>query len=105
MPELLRIKASVLRIMGSAPVDEIEETLEASLRLSRHQGARAWELRSSMDLADFWLDQGRSSQAAALLESCQSWVTEGWETLDVRRLVALLDRARLVSSESAAGPA
>lgn len=89
LPELLRIKAGILKVTDGAQVQAAYEILEESLALSRQQGAWAWELRASMDLARAWLEQGRPAQAEALLHACRERVSEGLDTLDLRRLETL----------------
>lgn len=50
VPELLRLKARIVRAAG-AEKDTSIALLEEALALSREQGARAWELRAAADLA------------------------------------------------------
>jgi len=42
-------------------------------------------------LARIWRDQGRRSDARALLAPAFGWFTEGFETADLRATKALLD--------------
>ena len=66
----------------------------ASLELSRLQGARAWELRTATDLATMWAGQGRSENARSLLQPVFEQFVEGSNTADVKaaeRLLARLD--------------
>ena len=50
-PELLRVKGGLLLSMPESSGNEAETCFTQSLELSRHQGARAWELRTAVDLA------------------------------------------------------
>jgi predicted ATPase/DNA-binding winged helix-turn-helix (wHTH) protein len=93
LPELLRIKASLVKIMDGESLQPAIEILQASRHMSQQQGAWSWELRASMDLARTWLEQGDRVQALELLETCQQKVSEGFDTLDVRRLHALVQQA------------
>jgi predicted ATPase len=93
LPELLRIKASLVKIMDGESLQPAIEILQASRHMSQQQGAWSWELRASMDLARTWLEQGDRVQAQELLETCQQKVSEGFDTLDVRRLHALVQQA------------
>ncbi|WP_085610206.1 MULTISPECIES: winged helix-turn-helix domain-containing protein [unclassified Pseudomonas] len=86
LPELLRIKAGILKVIQADDVQAMLAVLEDSIALSREQGAWAWELRSSMDLARFWLEQGQPDQARALLGACRERASEGFDSLDLRRL-------------------
>lgn len=92
LPELLRIKADVLRILTPDDINAVETLLDESITMARQQGARAWELRASMDLARGWLDQGRTPEAKALLKACRDQATEGFDTLDLRQLETLWER-------------
>ena len=58
MPELLRVKGNVLLSMPQPSVDDAEACFMQSLELSRRQGARAWELRTAVDLAKLWAGTG-----------------------------------------------
>ncbi|MCU0069964.1 helix-turn-helix transcriptional regulator [Pseudomonas koreensis] len=86
LPELLRIRAGTLKAINGDDVQAIQIILEESIALSREQGAWAWELRSSMDLARLWLEQGHPGQARTLLGACRDQASEGFDTLDLRRL-------------------
>ena len=46
-PELLRVKGGLLLSMPESSGNEAETCFTQSLELSRHQGARAWELRTA----------------------------------------------------------
>ena len=73
MPELLRVKGSLLLSMPQPSGDEAEMCFMQSLELSRRQGARAWELRTAIDLAALL---GRSGtlrrRAARFCSRCSS---------------------------------
>lgn len=86
LPELLRIKAGILKVVQADDVQAMLAVLEQSIALSREQGAWAWELRSSMDLARFWLEQGQPDQARTLLGACREQASEGFDSLDLLRL-------------------
>jgi len=87
LPELLRLKASILKSLGDA--DAAEALLHESLALAEEQGAQAWHLRSSMDLARLRQEQGRTAEARALLQRHRQRATEGFDTLDMRELAQL----------------
>jgi len=82
LPELLRIKARILTALGHAQA--AAALLEEALAMSHHQGARAWELRIVMDMAQLASGQGRRSDARALLAACGAWISEGFDSMDVR---------------------
>lgn len=88
LPELLRVRAAAQR--GLDEDDAQTQSLHESLALGRQQGARAWELRTSMDIARRLLQQEKPVQAAALLEDCDArWGPEGRQSADLRQLDVL----------------
>jgi predicted ATPase/DNA-binding winged helix-turn-helix (wHTH) protein len=103
MPELLRVKGNVLGLTHERSGGDAEACLVRSLELSRQQGARAWELRTAVDLAKVWAAQAKTENARALLQPVLETFTEGRDTADVKAaegLLATLDRP----DRSRAGP-
>ena len=82
MAELLRVKGNVLLAMGR-PSGDAEMCFTQSLELSRRQGARAWELRTAIDLAALLADQGQRDRARVLLQPIFEQFTEGLDTADL----------------------
>lgn len=68
VPELLRLKAEVVRLSEGAS-DASIALLEDALTLSRAQGARAWELKVATDLAKALAAEQKMEEATALLEA------------------------------------
>jgi predicted ATPase len=96
MPELLRVEAAILLAQSQHNRDEAEGYLVQSLELSRRHGARAWELRTAIDLAALWAGQGRATDARALLLPVFEQFTEGSDTVDLQaaeRLLRTLSKA------------
>ncbi|WP_445147222.1 ATP-binding protein [Dyella sp. Tek66A03] len=93
LPELLRIKAVTLKALHPADTAPVIAMLGESLALSRQQGARAWERRTTMELARLAQEQGRASEARELLQACRDAVSEGFDTMDLRQLERLLHQA------------
>lgn len=89
LPELLRIKASILKTLDPGADRVVQDTLLESLTLSRQQGARSWELRTSMDLARLWLEHNKPEEARELLAACREQISEGHDSLDLRQLHSL----------------
>jgi predicted ATPase len=98
MPELLRLKGSLLLSEPQPRVAEAELYFAQSLELSRRQGARAWELRTATDLATLFAGQGRPEHGRALLQPVFEQFAEGFDTADLRAaksLLSTLDGTRL----------
>jgi predicted ATPase/DNA-binding winged helix-turn-helix (wHTH) protein len=89
VPELLRIKAHSARLAGDT---QAEKWLHDSLSLSRKQGARAWELRTAIDVARLWRDAQRPAEALGLLRPVRDSFSEGLDTADLRAANALLQQ-------------
>jgi predicted ATPase len=90
MPESLRVKGTVFLMMPQPRHHDAEACFMQSLELSRRQGARAWELRTAVDLAKLWAGQGRSEDARALLQPVFEPFTEGRDTADLKAAALLL---------------
>jgi predicted ATPase len=58
---------------------------------SRAQQAKSWELRAAMSMARLKRDQGKRDAARDLLAPVYGWFTEGFDTLDLKEVKALLD--------------
>jgi predicted ATPase len=95
VPELLRVRGEVwLRITPADPV-AAERAFRLSMRQAKAQSALSHELRSTMGLAQLWSSQGKSTDAADLLESVYRRFTEGYQTADLKlaaQRLAALDR-------------
>jgi class 3 adenylate cyclase/predicted ATPase len=87
--ELHHLKGRLLMARGQ--FDESEVQLRRSVEISRGQGARAFELRASTELARLWRDQGKVQQARELLAPVYGWFTEGFDTSDLKEARALLE--------------
>jgi predicted ATPase len=89
--DLLRNRGEILLLQGApGAVDSAAELFREALDLARRQGALSWELRAATSLARLRRDQGRSSEAAALLEPVYDRFTEGFTTADLKAAKALL---------------
>jgi predicted ATPase len=100
MAEVLRVKASLLQILGRTEIREIETVLINGLEIARAQQARCWELRASCDLARLWQGQGREREALKLLESIYEQFTEGFDSRDLVDAKALLESLRRSMGQS-----
>jgi len=68
-----------------------EAWLLRAVGAAQGQGARWWELRAATSLARLWRDQGKRAEARDLLAPVYGWFTEGFDTLDLKEVKALLD--------------
>ena len=84
MPELLRMKGRVLLSSPEPDVEQAEACLMQSLDLSRATGAKAWELRAAIDLAQLLADRRRGKEARLWLQSAREGFAAGSETEDIR---------------------
>ena len=57
---------------------------------AHRQEAKALELRAATSLARLWQQQGKHTEAYALLAPIYSWFTEGFDTADLQEPKALL---------------
>jgi predicted ATPase/DNA-binding winged helix-turn-helix (wHTH) protein len=71
LPEVLRIKGCAILASPKRRVDQAEACFTQSLELSRRQGARAWELRTAIDLARLLANRA----GPRMVENCcsRSW--------------------------------
>jgi predicted ATPase/DNA-binding winged helix-turn-helix (wHTH) protein len=90
MPELLRVKGKVLLSQPQPNRDEAQVEFTQSLELSRRESARAWELRTAIDLAELLAGQQRLNDAKQLLQSAIEGFAEGSDTADIRAATRLL---------------
>ncbi len=91
LAEMLRIKGELLLSQGAPAAVAAEGYFRQALDWARRQGALSWELRAATSLARLWRDQGRSADAAALLQPVFDLFTEGFATVDLKAAKALLD--------------
>jgi predicted ATPase len=91
LPEVLRIKARLLRETEDFNANEVENLLAESLEAGRRQQALSWQLRTACDLANLFQGQSRAREALALLKSIYDQFTEGFGTTDLIQAKALLE--------------
>ena len=94
LPELLRIRANLILSTSHPAIDEAETYFMRSLELSRRQGARAWELRTGIDLASLLAGRGEHESARAALQPLFDQFVEGSETADLKSAARLLQTLR-----------
>ena len=90
MPELLRVKGCLFLSMPHPNSDAAEACFTQSLELSRHQGARSWELRTAIGLARLLAKRGKLEDGRKLLQPILEQFTEGRDTADPQTAERLL---------------
>jgi class 3 adenylate cyclase/predicted ATPase len=89
--ELHRLRGEVL-LMGNGPnAPAADNCFRKAIELARVQSAKAWELRATMSLSRLLAEQGKRSEAHAMLGDIYNWFTEGFDTADLRDAKALLN--------------
>jgi class 3 adenylate cyclase/tetratricopeptide (TPR) repeat protein len=95
-PHELEYRPEALRIRGELRLKRGQtELAEAGFReataLAQEMGAKAWELRATMSLADMLAKHDRRDEARAMLAEIYGSFTEGFDTADLKDAKALLD--------------
>ena len=66
-----------------------------SIEWARRQSAVGWELRAAIPLARLWFEQGRASEARAMLSGLLDQYSEGLDTADPAEAARLLQKPSL----------
>lgn len=88
VPELLRIRASILAARGLR--EKAEALLTSSMAMALELGALSWRLRAANDLAKLWLSKAKKTEAHKMLLSVHGEFTEGFATRDLSVATSLL---------------
>jgi predicted ATPase len=88
--ETLRLTGDVLLAIGDRGGAEVR--YHEALALAQQQSAKLWELRTATSLARLWRDNGKRSEAHALLAPVYGWFSEGLATPVLQEAKALLDQ-------------
>ena len=89
--ELHRLQGELLLQQSLEAAPKAEACFLQSLEIARPQQAKSWELRAATSLARLWQQQGKTTEAHALLAPVYNWFTEGFDTADLKDAKALLD--------------
>ena len=90
-PEIHRLKGELLRRRNESNAGQAQKCFERAIEVARKQSAKSSELRATMSLARLLRDTGRRDEARAMLAEIYGWFTEGFDTLDLKEVKALLD--------------
>jgi predicted ATPase/DNA-binding winged helix-turn-helix (wHTH) protein len=91
MPDLLRIKAEILKTQAAENLSLAEDLLLQSLQLAKRQSALSFELRAATSLAQLRFAQHRLEEARAALAPVYARFTEGFASSDLVAAGDLLD--------------
>ena len=91
-PELHRLQGELWLCCDPADALKAEACFHRAVEIARSQQAKSWELRAATSLARLWGEEGRRAEARDLLAPVYDWFTEGFDTADLRRAKALIDR-------------
>jgi predicted ATPase/DNA-binding winged helix-turn-helix (wHTH) protein len=90
--EVLRLKGELLLLQGApGAAAAAKDHFRQALDWARQQGALSWELRAATSLARLRCDQGRPTEAMALLQPVYDRFTEGFDTTDLKAAKTLLE--------------
>jgi predicted ATPase len=91
LPEIHRVKATLVLARSAADKDVAEAAYREAIEVARGQQARLLELRAATSLARLWGENGRRGAARELLAPVYHAFIEGLDTPDLRDAKALLD--------------
>jgi predicted ATPase len=89
--EVCRLRGVLLLRQPGAPQAEAEAWVQRALDVARRQEAKSLELRAAMSLCRLWQQQGKRTEAQALLAPIYGWFTEGFDTADLQEAKTLLE--------------
>ena len=88
--DLHRLDGDLILATGGAR-EAAAACYQQALDIARAQEAKSLELRAATSLARLWRDQGKRSEARAMLAEIYNWFTEGFNTHDLKDAKELLD--------------
>jgi len=89
-PEAIRLRGAMRLNQGHSI--EAEADFREAIALARSIGAKAYELRTTMSLAEMLARHRRRDEARMMLAEIYGWFTEGFDTADLKDAKALLDK-------------
>jgi predicted ATPase len=91
LAEINRVAGEIAMMLPQLNPVEAEAYFEQAVTVARRQQAKSWELRAAMSMARLWRDQGKREEARNLLAPVYGWLTEGFDTRDLKEAKALLE--------------
>jgi predicted ATPase len=89
--EANRIAGQIALLSPEQNAAKAQTYFESALMAARKQQAKSWELGAAMSMARLWRDLGRPQEARELVAPVYSWLTEGFDTRDLKEAKVLLD--------------
>ena len=91
----LRGELILLREPGNAYAQaQAERCFRTAIEVAMRQGAKSWQLRATLSLANLWVSRRQRGQAYDVLADIHGVFTEGFDTSDLKDASALLDSLR-----------
>jgi class 3 adenylate cyclase/tetratricopeptide (TPR) repeat protein len=87
-PKTLQLRGDLLLSAGNR--SGAEASYREALALAQRENAKLWELHAATSLARLWHEQGKRTEAHALLVPVYSWFTEGFDAAVLKKAKALL---------------
>ena len=88
---MLGVGGAEPRVAQRRPRPAAEERYRKALSIAKEQRAKLWELHAALSLARLRRDHGRPTEARDLLAPVYGWLTESFDTPDLKEAKALLD--------------
>jgi predicted ATPase len=88
-PEALRVRGELRLQAGQT--DQADSDFQNSIALARRMGAKAWELRTTINLVKLLRERNRCDQARKMPTEIYNQFTEGFGTADLKEAKALLE--------------
>jgi len=82
---------SLKPLVSPAVAQEVEGYFLKAIEVAQKQQAKSWELRAATSLARLWQQQGKRAEAHKVLSEVYHWFTEGFDTVDLTEVKALLE--------------
>jgi predicted ATPase len=82
--ELHRVRGHLLLTRGLQDAGQAEACFGKALEVARQQQAKPYQLRATTSLAHLWHQQGKNTEATAMLSEAISVWPEGLDTADLR---------------------
>jgi predicted ATPase len=89
--EVYRLKRELLLRQAVPDSPQAEVCFQQALAIAHRQQAKSWELRAATGLSRLWQQQGKRTEAYALLAPVYGWFTEGFDTADLQDARVLLE--------------